>query len=200
MDQYAGAVDVPDGDQLAAASPLRRPFRWRLSSRSSRQWSARGLCRGAERRGCRPGCASARRRSSAGPVARRRSASRGRTRSEQKQASALHQEQGPIRRGELEPARVDSAVGADRADGLASVPVQPEPPACRGVRPLGVGLPAERRTPGGGRWLGPAGRWVESMHGQWPFPSRSGEQSPGDPMMISKLSDWSTIDSRERHA
>ena len=82
--------------------------------------------------------------------------------------------------GELEAAGVDGAVRPDRSAGLAAVTVDPESPARGGVRPLGIRFPPERRTPGGGRRLGPAWRWIESMHG-WPF------RIPQDPMISNCL-------------
>jgi hypothetical protein len=82
--------------------------------------------------------------------------------------SGVHQEQTAVSGRELEATGVDSAVRTDRSARATAVAIEPEPPARRGIRPLGVGLPAERRPPGSGRRFGPAGRWIESMHGR-PF-------------------------------
>src|SRR5437870_2735710 len=76
---------------------------------------------------------------------------------------AVHEEERAVDGGYVRAAGVDCTISADRADGRSAVAVEPETPACGCVRPLRIRLPAERRTPGGSRRLGPAWRWVEAV-------------------------------------
>ena len=100
----------------------------------------------------------------------------------------MHQDQGRVDGGQLEAAGVDGSVGADRAAGRAAAAVDPETPAGRSVRPLGVGLPADRRTPAVGRRLGPVGWWVESVHGR-SLPQIPQQDLPSDPLLANSLTD-----------